>query len=335
MSGVLPPNPADQSSVAEQIEALKRAAAVPGAAVIDISEQLTALSRQLSGTAGGADDAVAAQSAAVGVLRGAEPPPSGSRYLTVLGEALHTLFSRLEDAGRPDDALTAARDAIAVYRQAGDSPGADADAVEHVVNQLTTLSKQLYGAPADALGAAQAAVDILTFTAPPQPAPERQTLLADAMQNVAARLVDAGQGDAAASAAAQSGATYAGAALQLRAAIADVAGQLTGIAQRLAIQGLTAQASAAQRAAQDALLGPPPATQPPSPPDPAATEDVVAAQASAAALNTQLRAVLEGLGALRVVASSGGLASIVAYVDATVGGLAPRCRAWAPRTAPL
>ena len=113
------------------------------------------------------------------------------------------------------------------------------------------------------------------------------------------------------------------AALQLRAAIADVAGELTDIAQRLTIKGLTAQAAAAQHAAQDALLGPPPAGQQPPPPDPAATGDVVVAQAQVAALDATLRAVLDGLSALRVVASSGGLAGTVAYVDAMVGGLAP------------
>ena len=132
-----------------------------------------------------------------------------------------------------------------------------------------------------------------------------------------------GRGDDAASAAAESAATYAGAALQLRTGIADVAGELADIARAAGHQGLTAEAGAAQRAAQDALLSPPADGQP-SPPDPAATEDVVAAQARVVALSVTLRAVLDRLSALRLVASSGGLADTVAYVDATISGLAPR-----------
>ena len=89
------PKRVDQPSAAEQIEALKQAAGMPGADVVGISEQLTGLSRQLSGAAGDAAEAVAAQSAAVDVLRGADPPPLGPEYLTVLAEAFDTLFSRL------------------------------------------------------------------------------------------------------------------------------------------------------------------------------------------------------------------------------------------------
>jgi hypothetical protein len=144
-------------------------------ALMQVAEQSLIVS-SLHATASLHAPAVAAAQAAVDVLHGFTPPAEQrAAFLAALADALHTLALRLIRAGRPDEAVAPAEEAVQVYRQAAAAPGAD---VLRVARNLTELQKQLasVGLTDEAVSAAQAAVDLLHGFTPP--AEQRAAFLA-------------------------------------------------------------------------------------------------------------------------------------------------------------
>jgi hypothetical protein len=141
------------------IAVARRAAAASGADVSTIASLLVDLSAQLA-VAGRHLEAAEAAQAATDVLRGFAPPPAGqTAYLLQFVNALFALVVRLTEAGRVDEAVTAAHEMIAVARRAAAASGAD---VNTIASLLLDLSGQLAGAgrQAEAAEAAQAAADL-------------------------------------------------------------------------------------------------------------------------------------------------------------------------------
>jgi hypothetical protein len=103
----------------EAVQAYRRAAAVQGADVPGVANQLLGLAALLHG-AGRTAEAAAAAQAAVDVLRGSQPTPAAQ-----LAGALHALAMYLISAQRPRDALQPALEALEAYRRlAQDDPHA-------------------------------------------------------------------------------------------------------------------------------------------------------------------------------------------------------------------
>jgi len=105
-------------------------------------------------------EAAEAAQAAADVLRGFAPPPAGqTAYLLQFANALFVLVVRLIEAGRVDEAVTAAHEMVAVARRAAAASGAD---VSTIASLLLDLSGQLAGAgrQAEAAEVAQAAADL-------------------------------------------------------------------------------------------------------------------------------------------------------------------------------
>jgi hypothetical protein len=137
-----------------------RLAAEAGANAHDIGGQLFNMSTLLASVSR-LDAAMGALIGAIDILGAATPPPDQlAANLTLLGVCLQTLAVHLIAAGRVPDAVTRAREAIAVYRRAAAAAGADRDAIG---GQLLNLSNALSSAgQRDAAAeAAQAAVDVL------------------------------------------------------------------------------------------------------------------------------------------------------------------------------
>jgi tetratricopeptide (TPR) repeat protein len=319
-------NPA--GSTKDQIQALRQAAAVPGADVMAIARQLAALSVQLS-AAGQAEDAVRAQRAAVDVLRGIAPPGGlEAEHLTLLAEFLHTLAARLLEAGRPEEAAASGREAVAAYRQAASAVGADVGQIARNLSLLSKLFSSL-GLLADALAALQVAVDALrAFTPPDHLQAEHQNLLAEMLHNLTARLLDLGRLEDAAVSAGHAIACYSQAATILWAEVAATARQLVALAKRLSVSGLAAQAAQAQRAAADALrdLETPAGMRtglvdPASMAARAAQEEADAARQIAAAKG-RIRGILDQLDTLREVLSGAGLSQRASEARQLAAGIA-------------
>jgi tetratricopeptide (TPR) repeat protein len=102
--------------------------------------------------------AVAPSRVAVDVLR-------GTAHLMKLAVAWHTFVLRLIEAQRIDEAMAPAQQAVKVYRQAATIPGAN---LFEIVDMLASLSAFLVAIrPAEAVGPAQAAAEILRAATPP------------------------------------------------------------------------------------------------------------------------------------------------------------------------
>jgi hypothetical protein len=173
------------------VAAYQRIAALPGADVVSIGQQLINLSSHL-GNARQPAAAVAPAQAAVDVLRDAAPAAgSETVHLSKLAEAWSTFTLRLIEADRVQDALQPALDTVAAYRRVAALPGAD---VVSIGQQLINLSSHLGNArqPAAAVAPAQAAVDVLRDAAP---AAGSETVhlskLAEAWSTFTLRLIEA------------------------------------------------------------------------------------------------------------------------------------------------
>ncbi|MFB7621047.1 hypothetical protein, partial [Kitasatospora sp. NPDC056181] len=119
-----------------------------------------------------------------------------AEYLSLLAGALRAVVQRLMQGGRLAEVVQPAQEAIQVYRQAaGVSAG---ESVMELSADLLTLSLWLADVPepAEAIAAAQAAVDVLHAIQPPPGArAEYLSLLADALRDLAKRMVQAGRPD--------------------------------------------------------------------------------------------------------------------------------------------
>jgi hypothetical protein len=144
-----------------------------------------------------AAEAVTAAQTAVDVLHGVEPPLTArAEYLTLLAKALHAVVQRLMQGGRPAEVARPAREAVQVYRQAASVSAGES--VMELSTDLLTLTQWLADAllAAEAVTAAQTAVDVLHGVEPPLTArAEYLTLLAKALHDLAKRLVQAGRPD--------------------------------------------------------------------------------------------------------------------------------------------
>jgi len=243
--------------VQQQIEALQAAAAQPGADLVDLALRIEALAGQLSGA-----DAVAGQQAAVDILATLDPLVStDSLHCMRLAEQQHTLAVRMIAAGQSDQAEAVGRQAVATYRQAA---ALSSPAIEEIANNLTILDKQLTSIPdmADALLAQQAAVDVLGTPADPDPDGARQEMLADALFNLAARLIDNQRVADAGVAATEAIDHYTGVLTILRTELQAGAATLGSLARTLLAAGLPDAAAQVQQAAVAAGRGDPAAVLP-------------------------------------------------------------------------
>jgi hypothetical protein len=100
------------AAATDTIAAYRRAAAIPGADLLAIAQQLIHLRPPVA-----ASEAVAPAQAAVDVLGGLTPPVTTTAHLAKLAEAWHLLAVRLRTAERRSEALSAARHARDVYEQ--------------------------------------------------------------------------------------------------------------------------------------------------------------------------------------------------------------------------
>jgi tetratricopeptide (TPR) repeat protein len=246
----------------EAVEAYRRAAAASGAdagALTAIAQQLLGLSHWLGGREQYAE-AVAAAQAAVDVLHGFEPAPgTEAAHSRLLGDALHILVVWLILAGRIGDAVQPAREAVEAYRQAAAAPDADRFAI---AQQLLGLSHWLGGRGlyAEAVAAAQAAVDVLRMIEPaPGTEAAHSRLLADTLHTLVIWLILAGPVDNAVQPARETVEAYRQAAAAPDADRLAIAQQLKLLSQWLGGAGLQVEAAAAAQAAEDVLggFGPP------------------------------------------------------------------------------
>ena len=139
--------------VHDRVVDLEQQAEQPGADVLSIADELTAVSGQTSAVDYAA--AIGPQQAAVDLLRSFTPTgDQATRYRRDYALALNTLVSRLFDAGQKGVALTTAAAATAAYSTAGESP--DANKLGLSV-QLTLLVKLLSGSSPGPEGIARSA----------------------------------------------------------------------------------------------------------------------------------------------------------------------------------
>ncbi len=223
----------------------------PVTGVDSLAVRLLSLAAQLYG-AGRTAEAPAPAQAAADVLRGIQPPPEAeAAHWRLFGWALHNLASYLLPAGRADEAVAAAAEAVQAYRRAAAASGAD---VPWVANQLLGLAAQLYGADrkAEAVAPAQAAADVLRGLQPP---PEAEAahwrLFGWALHNLVSYLIPAGRIDEAVGPAEEAVAAYRRAASVSGADVTGIANQLLSLAAQLANAGLNAESAAAAQAAAD------------------------------------------------------------------------------------
>ena len=140
-------------------------------------------------------EAVAAARAAVDVLRGIEAPAGREvEYVWLLANALHMLVGRLVVAGRVGEVGGLAEEVVGLYRRAaGVSSGG---MVLEGAQKLLQLSSVMAGVAPGGVGvsAARAAVDVLRgIEAPAGREVEYFSLLAQALDNLANRLIAAGR----------------------------------------------------------------------------------------------------------------------------------------------
>jgi hypothetical protein len=128
----------------ETVQVARQAAVAPGADVMSIASLLVTLSEQLAGVPL-RPEAVEAAQAAADLLRGFVPPTDArTAHLWLFTQALNNSTVRLIEAGRLDEAATAANETIQVARQAAAAPSAD---VTSIVSMLMTLSLRLATVP--------------------------------------------------------------------------------------------------------------------------------------------------------------------------------------------
>jgi len=184
--------------VHDRVVDLEQQAEQPGADVLSIADELTAVSGQTSAVDYAA--AIGPQQAAVDLLRSFTPTgDQATRYRRDYALALNTLVSRLFDAGQKGVALTTAAAATAAYSTAGESPEADKLGLSV---QLTLLVKLLSGSSTgpEALLAQQTCLDVVLLYRPSTPTDvaARDLALAHGRPNLVARLVEVGDTDTAA-----------------------------------------------------------------------------------------------------------------------------------------
>lgn len=224
-----------------------RQAAVAGSEVTGIATSLIRLSSLLA-HAGLAADSLSAAQAAVDVLRGIQPPASEQvSYLALLAQSLRTLVLQLLQTQQINEVSAPALEAIQVYRQAV-AAGAETTGIAH---DLQTLSSWLANArlTAEAVSAAQAAVDVLRGFQPP--ATEQSaylTLLAGNLSTLVLWLIDSQQINEVSAPALEAIQVYRQAAAA-GAEVTGIAGSLRTLSSWLANAGLTAEADAAADAA--------------------------------------------------------------------------------------
>jgi hypothetical protein len=304
-----------EPTISEQVAGLV-AAAQQGGEVLSIAATLTGLSRHLSLTDPAA--AVEPQQAAAGVLRNAvSMSPGSAAFAQALGEALHTLSSRLFDANRTAEGVQAGVDAAAAYRTAAQVPSAD---VLGISRQLPLLSKLLlaHGELAHAVTAQQTGVEMLESFVPydQERAQERDLLLGQQLINLTVRLIESSRPDDATSASRKAIAAYTRYNVGLWRNVSVHVDQLVALARALAAAGQTTAAAAAQRAAAEAYTTPPSDTPPPTDPD--ATPDVAAASNQVHLLKIRMAGVKVDLGLLSGALTTAGLSqAATAATDAT------------------
>ncbi|MDX2100182.1 MAG: hypothetical protein SFW36_20590 [Leptolyngbyaceae cyanobacterium bins.59] len=224
-----------------------RQAAAAGSEVTGIATSLIRLSSWLA-HAGLAADSLSAAQAAVDVLRGIQPPASEQvSYLALLAQSLRTLVLQLLQTQRINEVSAPALEAIQVYRQAV-AAGAEVTGIAH---DLQTLSSWLANArlTAEAVSAAQAAVDVLRGFQPP--ATEQSaylTLLAGNLSTLVLWLIDSQQINEVSAPALEAIQVYRQAAAA-GAEVTGIADSLRTLSSWLANAGLTAEADAAADAA--------------------------------------------------------------------------------------
>jgi hypothetical protein len=176
---------------AKAIEAYRQAATA-GANRMVAATWLNHLSDQLAGKRRHAE-AVAPVEAAVEILRAGEPlAGSQAAYRLLLATSLSGLTLRLIEAGRLNEALPVAVDAVAGFRQAAVS-GADRMVI---ATDLQSLSGWLAHVPrpVEALPPMQAAVEILRgFNPSPGGETSFRSALAQALHGLAIRLMESGR----------------------------------------------------------------------------------------------------------------------------------------------
>jgi tetratricopeptide (TPR) repeat protein len=235
----------------ETDQVARRAATASGADVNTIASLLLDLSSALD-AAGRHSDAAEQAQAEADVLRGFEPTPAGqAAHLLLLEQALFTQAARLIEAGRIDEAVTAAHEMVAVARRAAAASGAD---VNTIASLLLDLSGQLAvaGRHPEAAEAAQAAADVLRGFAPP-PAGQTAYLLhfVNALFVSVVRLIEAGRVDEAVTAAHEMVAVARRAAAASGADVNTIASLLLDLSGQLAGAGRPAEAAEVARAAAD------------------------------------------------------------------------------------
>jgi hypothetical protein len=136
--------------------------------------------------------AAQAQSIAVDAWRAYAAPADGQLdYLMSFTEARHNLIFRLTENAQTAEATALGPQTIDGYRSCAALPGAD---LIRIAVDLRDLSKELSGYDhADALDAAQASVDSLRALTSPDDVANRLILLAEALQDLAGRLIDVGR----------------------------------------------------------------------------------------------------------------------------------------------
>jgi hypothetical protein len=197
-------------------------------------------------------EAVATAQAAVDLLRGLDPQPeTQAPHWVLLAGSLWILVLRLIEAQRVSEVSTLALESIQVYRQAV-AAGAE---VTGIANNLLTLSSWLAnaGLTAEAVSAAQTAVDVLRPFQPPDP--ERASylnLLAGSLWTLVLRLIEAQRVSEVSTPALESIQVYRQA-VAAGAEVTGIANNLLTLSSWLANAGLSAEAEAAADAAEEIL----------------------------------------------------------------------------------
>ncbi|MFF2128716.1 Ig-like domain repeat protein, partial [Streptomyces olivochromogenes] len=181
----------------EALQAYRQAAGIStGEPAMKLADDLLTLSMRMADIPLRTEAVTAAQTA-VDVLHKIQAPPDRqAEYQSLLAKALHAVVQRLMQGGRPAEVAQPAQEAVQVYRQAASVSAGDS-VIERSAD-LLTLSGWLADVPlpAEAVTAAQTAVDILHgFEPPPAAKPEYLSSLANALHDLARRLVQAGRPD--------------------------------------------------------------------------------------------------------------------------------------------
>ncbi|MEY8350900.1 hypothetical protein AALF16_21955 [Bacillus cereus] len=173
----------------EAVMLYRRLATISGANVIIIAVNLVDLSSKLCGVGGLCSEAVHPIQLAVDILRNYQPAPEQQmEYLEIFAYTVHMLALRLLEAGRKNEAVGPANEALTLYRRLGGMSGAN---VMKVARYLLDLSGDLadYGLHSESVNPAQVAVLFLRGL---QPQPDKQLeyleLFGFSLTNLARRL---------------------------------------------------------------------------------------------------------------------------------------------------